>query len=266
MRIPTAVIAVFAHAEHLSANELLSLRQCVSIFYNRVIWLIVPEDIDVSAYQAVDPKIIIKRFLKCHFDGVIAYNRFKISQSLYDAIDEFDFLLTYELDGFVFRDELEFWMRQGYDYIGAPWFEGFSKAAINASPFGVGNSGFSLRRIDSCQIVIRKLDFLKRLRNFAIKAGGRGTTCLIELMLSKVLGKELTNVLSGRHIQEDLFWSFEAPKLSKHFKIPSYEIAREFSFETNPSRMYGEIGRLPFGCHAWARYEPEFWKRHIPTG
>lgn len=40
--------------------------------------------------------------------------------------------------------------------------------------------------------------------------------------------------------------------------------ALEFAFERFPSEMYKITGKLPFGCHAWEKYEYEsFWKKFI---
>ena len=43
------------------------------------------------------------------------------------------------------------------------------------------------------------------------------------------------------------------------------EEAIAFSFELSPSYLYKLNGNyLPFGCHAWYKYEYEnFWKQHI---
>jgi hypothetical protein len=49
--------------------------------------------------------------------------------------------------------ELKFWtkfeLEKGYDYIGAPWFEGFDKGSPDDDILAIaGNGGFSLRNID----------------------------------------------------------------------------------------------------------------------
>jgi len=43
-----------------------------------------------------------------------------MSPAFYDAFKAFDYILIYQLDAFVFRDELEYFCSLGYDYIGAP--------------------------------------------------------------------------------------------------------------------------------------------------
>ena len=66
------------------------------------------------------------------------------------------------------------------------------------------------------------------------------------------------------NINEDEFWSFIAPRYFKDFKVADFECAMYFSFETQPRRLYKTTNnKLPFGCHAWQKYDPEFWKEFI---
>jgi hypothetical protein len=63
---------------------------------------------------------------------------------------------------------------------------------------------------------------------------------------------------------EDLFWSFGAPSLQPDFRIASVDEALGFAFEVEPRRAYELAGRrLPFGCHAWAKYDRAFWEPHL---
>lgn len=50
--------------------------------------------------------------------------------------------------------------------------------------------------------------------------------------------------------------------------LPSYQEAIHFSFEVHPSKLFKETsGTLPFGCHAFEKYEyTEFWSKHISIG
>ena len=48
--------------------------------------------------------------------------------------------------------------------------------------------------------------------------------------------------------------------------VPPVNEAALFSIEVSPRYVFEEVnkGRLPFGCHAWKRYQYEvFWKEHI---
>jgi hypothetical protein len=58
---------------------------------------------------------------------------------------------------------------------------------------------------------------------------------------------------------EDLFWSFIAPRLNPAFSVAPPEIAIDFAWELHPRAQYQQRGQLPFGCHAWQRYDRAFW-------
>jgi hypothetical protein len=63
-------------------------------------------------------------------------------------------------------------------------------------------------------------------------------------------------------INEDVFWGRLAPKLFKNFTIPNLKTALRFSIEVNPS-VHMKKDDLPFGCHAWEKFEPLFWEKFI---
>jgi hypothetical protein len=66
-----------------------------------------------------------------------------------------------------------------------------------------------------------------------------------------------------RDYNEDVFWSLEAP-LVYPMSIPKWKEALLFSFETDPVWSYKKTGKqLPFGCHAFAKNKPSFWKQFI---
>jgi hypothetical protein len=65
---------------------------------------------------------------------------------------------------------------------------------------------------------------------------------------------------------EDLFWSFHARKLLPTFKIPTPQEAVAFAFEMAPRYCFRQnSNQLPFGCHAWARYDRDFWIPYLLT-
>jgi len=194
---------------------------------------------------------------------LMAYNKLKMSRFFYKLFSEFDFLLTYELDAFIFKDDLQYWCSKGYDYIGAPWFEGLDNPVANAKLIGVGNSGFSLRNIDSVQSVLESI-FYKNPKNYNT---GRRESLKAHMKLPyqwlrNKLGENYTVQKSG--LYEDRFFSEVVPLFVKNFKIASAEDALKFSFEVNPARLYEmNAKQLPTGCHAWWRYDLEFWRPFI---
>ena len=67
-------------------------------------------------------------------------------------------------------------------------------------------------------------------------------------------------------MSEDVFWSFEARHYDPDFRIATVEEALPFAFELSPRECFTMIGsRLPFGCHAWPRYDRAFWEPSLLT-
>ena len=57
----------------------------------------------------------------------------------------------------------------------------------------------------------------------------------------------------------DIFWGMLVPEYVKDFRIAPPEVAVKFSWEALPRRCYELCnGNLPFGLHAWARYDLPF--------
>ena len=62
-------------------------------------------------------------------------------------------------------------------------------------------------------------------------------------------------------INEDFFWGLGANYTDTLFKVPSNYEALKFGFEVMPSYFYKmNNNNLPFGCHAFEKYDSEFWK------
>jgi hypothetical protein len=47
-------------------------------------------------------------------------------------------------------------------------------------------------------------------------------------------------------------------------KLPNWQQALKFGFEQHPQLCY-ELNnqQLPFGCHAWEKYDYEFWEKYM---
>jgi len=272
---------------------------------------------NVAAYKEISTAITFCQIDPWWQSSYRNFNRLKISPLLYWKFRRYDYILFYELDAFVFRDELDKWCQAGYDYIGAPWFDGFERCS-NDSPFlGVGNGGFSLRRISAALRVLRSFAYLRKpqlMRRLSHNAGppsshavmamtdpgvlrvhrdnmspGICPDMLPPLLLQKRLGQRpsirkrraLDNLIAvaarglvlGNNTfyplndfdgHEDLFWGLIARRNFNWFKVASFDEARKFSFECNPRKLFELNGnQLPFGCHSWQKYDPEFWAAHI---
>jgi hypothetical protein len=251
-------IAVFIHNKNPSFLELISLKQVYKVLSKHPIFVICPQDLETDLYDEVCSDIKYIRIPSFWQKSIRSYNNLKLSRFLYRLFKDYEFMLTYELDAFVFKDELLKWCDQQFDYIGAPWFKGYSNPTIPYEFLGVGNSGFSLRKISTMKKLLRKNYFPKPFRGSSlllkVKSG-----CFYFVGFLRNLGSENYTIQQYNSLAEDVF----IYKLSKFYKIavPSPEIALKFSFEVSPTFLYKENGgELPFGCHAWNRYDPEFWR------
>ena len=191
----------------------------------------------VSAGEAL-PGLEVKRFPRRFFRDPITYSRLLLSKRFYEAFSDYDYLLVYQLDCLVLRDDLDAWCRRGLDYVGAPWLPG--PAARFVDEPAVGNGGFSLRRVEAFLQVLDAAGERYARRWVAGRADSRFEA------------------------HEDLFWSFEAKSFRPDFRIATVEEALRFAFEVEPHRAFELArGNLPFGAHAWAKYDRAFWEPQL---
>lgn len=257
-------VVIPIHSAHPTHYELISFKQCFEILGKHDIFIVAPEGLDLTEYkQCVNDFRTI--FINPKWQStVINYNKLKLSRFFYNLFKKYKFLLTYELDAFVFKDELLYWCDKDYDYIGAPWFENFTEANANSKFIGVGNSGFSLRKISTIDSLIINAGY----KDLYTSPGG-GRSLLKSLLIDpfvKFYCLLSDNVLiqNQSYIMEDLFLYYSAKKIKVDYHPAPVGEAINFSFEVNPSVLF-QLSKfnLPFGCHAWERYDVEFWRQHI---
>jgi hypothetical protein len=167
----------------------------------------------------------------------------------------------------VFRDELMAWCSKGYDFVGAPIFGRFSDEVFHPDQSRVGNGGFSLRRIkafleyfDGKKHVIETSDIAERI---GLKEKPM-TRWLVWLLMALGWRNKPTSVAKRWKYNEDDFWSGILNGTRYELSKPEVREAMLFAFERFPSEVYSITGTLPFGCHAWAKYQYEsFWKTYI---
>ncbi len=65
-------------------------------------------------------------------------------------------------------------------------------------------------------------------------------------------------------INEDLFFAEYGPEIEPNFKVAPPETAVAFSFEINSQVLFAMNNfQLPFGCHAFMKYNWKFWQDKI---
>ncbi len=265
-----ACIVIPVYKTIISDGEKKSLSSCLRIFKDYSVILAFPEGLSVKEYLTIEPTLKLEAFKTDFFQDINGYNRLLMSEVFYGRFKKYKFILIYQLDAFVFRNELGFWCAQNYDFIGAPWFEGWHNARHESRIIGVGNGGFCLRNISRFRSILRSLAYYRFWFKVRYKLGlekylsdGFYFRLISFRWFEKFDPIALRDLMRGYGHNEDYFWCVLVPQFFR-FKLPSIEEAMKFSFEANPSLLFSMNGqKLPFGCHAWERYEPDFWKEFI---
>ena len=258
----------------LSKDEEASLRQCLDILSSHPIRFICPDNLDISNYISIlskyDVNIDFIRFDTKFFKSIKAYNDLMLNVDLYKTFENYKFMLLYQLDAWVFSDELDDWCLKGYDYIGAPWFVGYNIPDKNTrlQKFA-GNGGFSLRCINKFIDVLTKINSHKydKVKVQSLKELNSELN-LPWLKKYKLLKKYFSkkNLLKYylQNVYEDIVVEKCFNKVNKDFKLAESNVALKFSFEVHPEILFKmNSNKLPFGCHAFKKYNYSFWKQYI---
>lgn len=265
-------IVIPIYKNNLSEQESISLKQCFKLLSKFPIYFIAPKSINKHTYTNYGHAEYVY-FKNDYFSNINGYNRLMLSSSFYKAFSNYEYILVYQLDSFVFKNELLFWCEQGYDFIGAPTtFPIETSNGINSSMM-VGNGGFSLRKTKTFIDALTKFKVLPFIKNdtdfpFPPKTNN-AINHHIKLLIKKTGIKNnnfslLKSFMGRSSFNEDFFWSILAPKIWRYFKLPSIEIACKFALERDPE-LYYKINKneISFGCHAWSKYNPAFWQTFI---
>ena len=153
------VVVIPVYRDIPEPSEAASFMQCLHVLANYDIYVLTYEELDLSCYcqmsEICNKQFQIKYFARDYFGSVQAYNRLMLERALYKSFIPYKYMLIYQLDAWVFRDELEMWCDRGYDYVGAPVFgimgkDDYGNVIYTRKMTGIGNGGFSLRRIQYC--------------------------------------------------------------------------------------------------------------------
>ncbi|WP_443938130.1 DUF5672 family protein [Pedobacter sp. MW01-1-1] len=263
---PTAIITIPIYRAEPTEAEKASLLQLFKTLGKHDICLFTHKELDIYAYEniLVEYKFSIKYFKKNYFTNIQGYNSLLLNKYFYKQFKQYDYLLIYQLDAWVFSDELLFWCSQDFDYIGAPWFS--SDNPKNSLPhfMGIGNGGFSLRKVKSHIKVLSKFSYLISpvylLSQFFKKPS---MTSIIEILRKLTITNNTHSFFGKNNWHEDVFWGKIIQKKYLWFKAPDMFTAAKFATETNSEKLYQISSKLPFGCHAWEKYDVLFWRNHI---
>lgn len=273
----SVAIVIPIYSEELSQFEMISLENNLAKLQNHPIVFATPESFNLQNFllnmSTLHGEYLQEKFPDQMFTSTMAYNKLMLSHAFYQRFNQYDFMLIAQLDTYVFSDELDYWCEKGFDYIGAPWFEGFQEStAVSPMKKNSGNGGFSLRKISSFLKVTKPTfrpvpteswdDLWKKYRTMSYFAKAIRFQRITHRFL-KPLGW-YSNVLKNPIMNEDEIFANAVPRIFKWFKVASGVEAIPFAFDCQPTRLYEMNGRaLPFGCHAWWRHDLDFWREFI---
>lgn len=254
-------IVVPIYKTGLDLYELYALDQCFSVLEKYPIVFVKPLSLDISPLTArYGNRFSVQSFDDEYFSDIQSYNRLMLSSEFYERFLAVDYILIYQTDALVFRDELEAWCTKGYDYIGAPWLPGMKYLK-------------GVHRI--ARFVRRQLSTLTYAYPHPIRRDycvGNGGLSLRKVARLYELTHELADVIAQYNskssevaFNEDVFWGIEVKNQGKQIAIPTYQEALLFSIEMHPEAAFHLTNQhMPFGTHAW--YKPpydQFWRKHV---
>jgi len=232
------IIIVPLYKTEFDNDEYNSIKQLFNILGQYNIAAIYPESLDLSYYNENFSFNDYYSFWDSHFQNYpYGYNNLLMLDGFYEIFSEYEYMLIYQPDAWVFKDELDYWIYRDYDYIGAPYlYFDYYSAYQQMSP--IGNGGFSLRKIKT---------FIYACKNFHSYA---------DYILNE----------NDPYLGEDHFPMLvnEGENLEV-FKMPTFDDAKKFSWDLNPVALFiVNDYELPFGCHAYNKvYNHEIYKDFI---
>jgi hypothetical protein len=229
MKKKLVAVVIPIYKKELNEFEQISLSQCSKILSNYPTFFVKTASLNADYVKEYYTEPNFEVFDDIYFGNVKAYNQLMIDPVFYQRFAEFEYILIYQLDAFVFRDDLKEWCKKGFDYIGAP---DLSSIGLNKKTFRpvILNGGLSLRKVKSFTFFLNVFHFL----------------------------------YPQWPANEDALFSIHFPRsypLRPLLRLPRWQQAMPFSFEMQPSDSYKlNNNQLPFGCHAWEKYDIDFWR------
>lgn len=219
-------IVIPIYKNDLNPNEIISLKQVCMKLGNFQIFFLAPQGLVLGSA----PKTIrYVYFPEENFNSVETYSRLMMNEDLYLRFTNYKYILIYQLDSFVFGNNVKYFLDMGYDYIGAPTLEGMYKPYRNEKVLFTQNGGFSLRNVKA---------FIKWIKD----------------------NKKEIELMCKYDAEDSIIYALR----NKGLKLAPIDIALQFSFDSNVKECFRRTnGKLPLGCHAWERYAYEIWKPYI---
>ena len=151
------VVIVIPVYRSMTVLERVSMMQCLCVMGKYPIVLIAGRSFKADDFLNIR-QFRIEYFDDIYFKSNQSYSRLMLLPEFYKRFVDYDYMLIYQLDAFVFSDRLIEFCDMEYDYIGAPmpsWGKNWKEIGCN-----IGNGGFSLRKIKSFIKVLNQMEYI----------------------------------------------------------------------------------------------------------
>jgi hypothetical protein len=269
--LPNPIVVIPIHRLPLNEDELCSLESVRRHLGNYLIDFLLPERLELIDFK-VQKNERVTRLPNRYFQSPDSYNGLLTSAWFYEQFIDFTHMLICQLDCLIFKNELMHWCLRDWDYIGSPMLK-CNGDPENDNDWVVGNGGLSLRKTTSFLRVLNRLSpkavyFKPKTRTceaLDFEKGYFPSESIYHLTIKERVesffnGWRVDQEVCGFRANEDIFWSIEASKFDPAFRVAPFKEGRQFAWEKYPHSLYQKNGnQLPFGCHAWKKYDPQFW-------
>jgi hypothetical protein len=261
-------IVIPTHKESLSGYEEIALINNLKILDNWPKTICLPFNISQDYYKklAEDNHLdfLILNLPEGYLGSIENYNKLLLSPFLYEKYSDFKYILIAQVDVWIFRDELQYWIDKDFDYLGAPLFlpQNTQKKALKTLmlPYG-GNGGLSLRNVEktleltrtprrrmSASRVLVAITFLLRYQNWHYLN-----------IFWYSLNQLWNNPKSFREkhlIYEDVMFSIFYAIYDRKYRVAPSKVSLGFSIEVHSSDFLDSFFGFtsPFGLHGYDKY------------
>lgn len=218
--------------------------------------------------------------------SVASYNRMMLSPWFYQLFLQWDYILVFQLDAWILKAGLDAWLAKRLTYIGAPWYVPKGKQLVGPA-YGVGNGGLSLRNVKEMLHILTSPRFVLAPVYSVSEIAGRSLLfshysrhCLWvwpfvfmirmirflpELIFFPMGFRNCLRYYANSGLHEDIVLGLMAPRVFNWMRMPSVSEAAHFSVETYPKETMKKFSvSRPFGCHAWEKYDRQFFCQEFP--
>ena len=147
-------IIIPVHRNELNVYEKISLEQLATVVSDKYDTFIVTHDeLDIIPYLEFVPYAKKETFDKDYFTSFANYNKLCMSECFYERFSQYEYMMIYQTDACIFRDNMQEFIKLGYNWYGAP---------IQTEPY-LYNGGFNIRKIarcrEICSVTKSEIDF-----------------------------------------------------------------------------------------------------------